>query len=218
MQPRSGGTANVLEGHIGDAVTCLDITLVIWDCSAEAVLSHAVDAIRIEIHKARRELEVHANLAAHWRQLEKWWGFREKISQPFGENTFWCSIEMVLWDGSDDLCRNAIRMLRYPASICTTPIRIADGELSMTATLDNGWGRSRRGHPMLRHDLQIPLTKQSLWGEGHPGKTITVTLTRFRLQITLMKLPPRSMLVADEYEYGDGRSLPGGLPGTNRRH
>jgi hypothetical protein len=175
-----------------------------------------MNVLRLEVHKQRHEIEVRAEVAGAWRKLEKWWGFREIAGQPYGDDTFWCRVELVLWSRDGVLGREKIKSLRYPAEGDSGWVKVQGGILSVVAPLREGWTLNRRGHPRYRRELQIPQVR--LVPGPTPGKSIPLTIATFALEITILRLPPRSMTVPDEWEFGDGHALVGGLPGTKRRH
>jgi hypothetical protein len=54
--------------------------------------------VSLTVHKKSGKIEVSADLVAGWRKFEKWWGFDESCSQPFGDDLIGCSpLKMVLW-------------------------------------------------------------------------------------------------------------------------
>jgi len=94
-----------------------------------------VSALKLDIHKQRQEIEARAEVAGAWQRFEKWWGFREKTEQPYGDETFWCLAELILWCRDEWLGREAINSLRYPAKGDGGQVKIHDGVLSVIAPL-----------------------------------------------------------------------------------
>jgi len=132
-----------------------------------------MELLRLAVHKTSNQIEVSADLCAGWRKLEKWWGFEESCSQPFGDDVFRSAVRMVLWSRSPDLCRDAIKTFRYPADDRTEAIKVRNGQMRILLPLHDGWATSRHGHPVIRLDRELPFLRHF---PTKNGKTIPATL------------------------------------------